>query len=732
MPFEVTHLDRIAGIFPRNISEGLDERFTRLMEMDPTSEEYRRLFPQVAEQTAVRDAAQASAFTSRATGVSGFSEARLGERAARAGEELMFPLPPQFKGVIGPRGILAPVDPNRLGLIGRTPILFRSMLDPRAPGGGVDFPAEGFERLRGMLPGIIDPRKESGTLAYIDFVERLQKPGIKGFTPLERIGTFRDTNSSLKRSRGNLFPRATVGTGLPYPMALEARKGPGLAKGGLANIRQLALPLFEIDKQRFRFIQNSEGTIIRNRFTADEGLDIYQRYAAVNEKRAQEEVISALSSDETINFYKSQLGELEGLHKGQMSEKLDYFAPERRATRTNIKELAMSINGMFDDGAKLSTSYIFQPSSDLTGANFSKLIVELQDQGRRPFDPVDGNFQYEKRGISIFNAEEAGFDLDDFNKKAVQAGAEPLVLPSGTSTAGDLIDPVADLIDEGETPGLGSRRLEVEMPRADRMALAWDDFSAGVRGAIEQADEADKPALRALLRPNFVMDRPEPDIIEDFRRLLDDPKALRSAVDVDAHVAEALSDAADRRATAEKTMKYTEGPISGRYAKLTEKRLINLAERSEMQKAVRGNIDYDAFRDYTRPKTGPRMAMEFAAETLVNQRELFPKVGPTSGSVAGKALIQRFEMAMEVVAEMYPEYGEGLFFDESGKINDETNDFIRKYFTNSDARAARLVAGNDPAMAEGIAKNLRLGRSDVEAVGDIFEQALRRALRVIL
>lgn len=126
------------------------------------------------------------------------------------------------------------------------------------------------------------------------------------------------------------------------------------------------------------------------------------------------------------------------------------------------------------------------------------------------------------------------------------------------------------------------------------------------------------------------------------------------------------------------------------------------------------------------------MAMEFAAETLVNQRELFPKVGPTSGSVAGKALIQRFEMAMEVVAEMYPEYGEGLFFDESGKINDETNDFIRKYFTNSDARAARLVAGNDPAMAEGIAKNLRLGRSDVEAVGDIFEQALRRALRVIL
>lgn len=731
MPFEASKIDRVGGIFPREIAEGLDERFNRLMGLDRQSDDYAREFARLAEDSAVTLASQNAQFKS-----GGFLAPRLGQRGPRrlpdgTIEELLFPLPPQFKGLIGPQGVLAPVDPLRLGLIDQTNILFRNMLDPRNLN-------EGIYKLSQIAPDAAESSK--GVIAYADLVNRLSATGSDGVTPAQRLALLRDPNASRISAARDLFPRGTVGTGLPYPMALAGRAmreqgNPLLARGAAGKIRQMALPLYSISDEKFRF-QDIQKRV--RRFTPEQGLAIFETYAAVNERRAQEEVISALADDETIGWYKSTLEDISAKHGEYEAKKLDYFTPERRANRQMAKTLASSLNGMFADGeGRIGTSLLHIPSKEMTGSDFSKMIRELQEQGRRPFDPAEGNFQYEKKGTSIFNMDEAGFDLEDFNRRAVAAGAEPLVLPSGSTSIDDLVDYGADVADDLDTPGLGPRNLGSEL-RSDRIALAWDDFANGVKAQIAAlpGDEVEpRERLQRLLRPAFLADRPEPEIMEDIQKLLDDPKALKAAINVDEHVKEALSDAQDRAKSATRTMMFNEGAVSAGQASLLEERLRTVAERSEIQKYTRGVMGVEEFRAVTEPKTGPRMAMEFAAESLIDERGLYPVVRADSplrsSGDASRGLLKRFELAMNVVGEMYPEYEERLFFDESGKINKETDDFIRAFFTQSDSRAPSIVSqtlqrtqGVDMP-AKNIANNLRMMRVD----GDVFETILRRVVQ---
>lgn len=456
MPFEVSQIDRRFHGFTRDIAEDLDAQLLGLMQTEVSDPLFPSKFDQVARQRAIE-----SAFHY----VDKEGEPRVSRRQLRAGE-FGDDLPNPFRSLIGPKGVLAPADPLRRGNLRDLPLFMQQQIAPSFLASG-----QGGFTGRGINPNVMPLANmvDEGVITneYLTFLRRMQKKGVDGLTSFERMANIRSGGKpgvSMAMAAGNVVPYGAVATGNPF----VATSGKGM--------KSLVLPMDEIYTPGFRFkdatgrlvpqvygreltgpvrptmpsdaaraavspsIQQVEGVSLipgegPRRATAQEGSDIITIMKQKDASKAVEELNSMVGQNEVQNFYRSEINAALELSNQAEEQGLKYNDPRRAAVRERIKLSASALNDMMPGDSQavpVTMQYKYGTAGNaktLTDDLFEKLVVQMQAQGRDPFGPIEANIHRSAkrtRGVSLFQADAAGLDIEDLNMRASSLGVPPL------------------------------------------------------------------------------------------------------------------------------------------------------------------------------------------------------------------------------------------------------------------------------------------------------------------
>jgi hypothetical protein len=370
--------------------------------------------------------------------------------------------------LIGPKGALAPVDPLRRGELRGLPAFMQGQIDPAFLASG-----QGGFTSRALNPNVMPlaDMVQEGVITneYLTFLRRMQKKGVDGLTAFERMANIRSGGKpgvAMSTAAGNVVPYGVVATGNPF-VATSGKRG---------QVKNIVLPMDEIYTPGFRFqdatgkmvtrvygreltgpvtptmpsdaaraavspsIQQAEGVSLipgegPRRATASEGSDIITIMKQKDATKAVEELNSMVGQSEVQNYYRTEVQAALELSEQADAKGLKYNDPVRAAVRERIKLSASALNDMMPGDSQavpITMQYKYGVGGNaeiLTDDLFEKLVVQMQSQGRDPFGPIEANIHRSARrtrGISLFQADSAGLDIEDLNVRAVRLGITPL------------------------------------------------------------------------------------------------------------------------------------------------------------------------------------------------------------------------------------------------------------------------------------------------------------------
>lgn len=537
MPFEVSQIDRRFHGFTRDIAEDLDAQLLSLMGMEVSDPLFPSKFDQVARQRAIE-----SAFHY----VDKEGQPQVAKRQLRAGE-FSDELPTPFRSLIGPGGSLAPVDPLRRGELRGLPLFMRSQINPMFLASG-----QGGFTGKGLNPNVmpLGDMVQEGVITneYLTFLRRMQKKGVDGLTAFERMANIRSGGKpgvSMAMAAGNVVPYGAVATGNPF-VATSGKEG---------RMKNIILPMDEIYTPGFRFkdattkkvlrayspffekeagapfspvppsdearaavsssVQQVEGVSLLpgegpRRATASEGSDIITLMKQKDASKAVDELNAMVGQNEVQKFYRSEIQAALTLSEQAQEQGLRYNDPRRAAVRERIKLSASTLNDMMPGDSQavpITMQYKYGTGKNapvLSDELFEKLVVQMQSQGRDPFGPIEANIHRSAKrlkGVSLFQADSVGFDIEDLNMRAADLGVPPLeyVGQSSVSRVDELALESFDRELERNQAGIA------EQFEAQRNAVSATQSTVGKDGDVwvmrgAKAEHMDTPGIKPFDR----------------------------------------------------------------------------------------------------------------------------------------------------------------------------------------------------------------------------------------